>query len=721
LDPVAAPPPKIQLAELAAKTKAEARLGTIVSGRYRLTEVLAMGGVGVVYKGEHVHMRKKVAIKLLHPDAEGAPDLVARFQREAVAGAHIQHPNVTAATDFGELDDGSFFLVLEYVRGTTLREIINRGPLPAKRAVHIGKQLAAALAATHAIGIVHRDVTPRNVMVVEGERDQVKLIDFGLARLDAAGLAKADAIHHSDHDIRITGTGAVFGTIAYLAPEVVRGMDLIDARADLYALGIVFYEMLSGKHPFDTTDAVELFKRHAMTRPSPIAERTPGVAVPPPLEAIVFRLLEKAPEDRFPSADALIAALDADLEGMLTPSTPPPVTTNGQDAARPSLTPPPPSAPSAPERPSFAPPPRASFPPPLPRPSAPPPAPSAPPPRASAPPLAQSTPLPAAAPLSIPPAPLLPRISVPPPPPTAARLPQPSLPSVASARIHPAPIDPPLDLAPDLAPARSPRRPLLAALALTVAAFGALALLWTLRGGDAPASTASTPEASAASLSLHTTPPSALAAAASAPLPRPPSALPLASTAAPPSATAAAALPEAPDAASRTLLRTAVSTHDYLRAIPAFRALAEHDTAAFRDPLVATAARDLAVVLAAISNPETEAIYGALATQLGEAGVDILYEIVRTRGGTKASTRATALLEKPEILARAPASARISYEYARALCPDKLTLLERCKAEGDVRTVMAMEASAKTCFNQNQALDDAMRTLRQRLSARPTP
>src|SRR5262245_39666487 len=269
----------INLAEASAKAKAERRLGTIVSGRYRLTEVLAMGGVGVVYKAEHVHMHKWVAIKLLHSDAQDAPDLVARFRREAVVGAHVQHPNVIAATDFGELDDGSCFLVLEFVRGVTLREVIQRGPMSGSRAVHIGKQLAAALGAIHAIGIVHRDVTPRNIMLIEGERDAVKLIDFGLAKLDPERFA-AEAPHLEDES-RITGTGAVFGTIAYLAPEVALGMDLIDARADLYALGIVLYEILSGKHPFDTTDAVQLFKRHATTKPPPIAERSPGVVVPP--------------------------------------------------------------------------------------------------------------------------------------------------------------------------------------------------------------------------------------------------------------------------------------------------------------------------------------------------------------------------------------------------------------------------------------------------------
>src|SRR4051812_43176341 len=159
-----------------------------------------MGGVGAVYLGEHVHMHKHVALKILHPDSAGLPDLVARFEREAVAGAHISHPNVAAATDFGELDDGSFFLVLEYVRGITLREVIQRGPVGSARAVGIAKQIASALSAAHAMDIIHRDVKPRNVMLIEGERDLVKVIDFGLAKLDLKQVSAVAASRASAPD-----------------------------------------------------------------------------------------------------------------------------------------------------------------------------------------------------------------------------------------------------------------------------------------------------------------------------------------------------------------------------------------------------------------------------------------------------------------------------------------------------------------------------------------
>jgi serine/threonine-protein kinase len=607
---------KTNLAEIAAKAKAEARLGSVVSGRYKLTEVLAMGGVGVVFKGEHIHMRKWVAIKVLHPDAQDAPDLVARFRREAVAGAHIQHPNVAAATDFGELDDGAFFLVLEFVRGVTLREIIKRGPLPVERAVDIAKQIAAALAATHAIGIVHRDVTPRNVMVIEGVTDVVKLIDFGLAKVDTAQLASVAQGHDIEHEQRITGTGAVFGTIAYLAPEVARGMDLIDARADLYALGLVLYEMLSGKHPFDTTDAVELFKRHAATRPMPIAQRAPGVVVAPALEAVVMRLLEKSPDARHSSGEEVIAALDAAMfEGMImaTP-TPSPVTI--------------------------------------------------------------STPAP------------------PPPDPIFAA--------------------PPAIAAP---PAPSGRGRLIYA-AVGVVALGVFG--GALRLSRSPASEAPSHEATLAPA------PHEVAVASSVPAMVDPSLAPAPSAAPVASAPAAApvpvaAAPSAADPIARALFRNALAAHDFKHGIEPFFTLVEHDGEAFRDPILATAARDLAVTIASAPGDDADRVFEALAHRTGSDGVDVLYEIVRTRGGSKAATRAEALLAQGDVSARGTPALQITHALRAAPCADKLALLDRAVQGGDSRTLVVMETTCKACFARNQALEDATKALRQRLNQRPAP
>jgi eukaryotic-like serine/threonine-protein kinase len=305
-------------ADEAAVQRAATSIGRVISKRYRIDRVLAMGGMGAVYRGEHVHMHKPVAIKILHPDAERLPELVQRFEREAIAGAHIQHPNVAAATDFGEDEDGSRFLVLEYVRGTTLHELIRRGAVPVQRAVRIGRQLAAALGATHAMNIVHRDVKPRNVMVVESLGDLVKLIDFGLAKVNVERLRFSGSAVESQRGGRvardpvaegITTSGVIFGTIAYLAPESAFGMELVDARSDLYALGVILYEMLAGRHPFDARDPIELFNQQRSAPVPPIAERS-GVEVPRAVEAIVQRLLEKQPNARFQTADALIAALD---------------------------------------------------------------------------------------------------------------------------------------------------------------------------------------------------------------------------------------------------------------------------------------------------------------------------------------------------------------------------------------------------------------------------
>ncbi|WP_437713530.1 protein kinase [Sorangium sp. So ce448] len=310
------PPEPTLTADEAAKHRARSYLGRVISKRYRIDEVIAMGGMGAVYRGEHVHMHKRVAIKILHPDTERLPELVQRFEREAIAGAHIQHRNVATATDFGEAEDGSFFLVLEYVRGTTLHEIIRRGPVPAARAALIARQLAAALDATHAMGIVHRDVKPRNVMVVEPQGDLVKLIDFGLAKVSVDQLRRSTASPESARagadslPVRLTTAGVIFGTIAYLAPESALGMDFVDERADLYALGLILYEMLAGKHPFLAKDPVELFNQQRSAPVPAIATHSPGVEAPPALEAVVRLLLEKNPRARFGTAAELIAALD---------------------------------------------------------------------------------------------------------------------------------------------------------------------------------------------------------------------------------------------------------------------------------------------------------------------------------------------------------------------------------------------------------------------------
>ena len=296
------------------KERAKTLIGQVVSDRYRIEELIALGGMGAVYRAYHLYLKKSVALKVLKADLEHLPTLVARFEREAIAGAHVDHPNVAADTDFGKREDGSFFLVVEYVRGITLADVVRKGRLPAARAVRIGRQLASALAAVHDVGILHRDVKSRNVMLVDGAEDTAKLIDFGLARVQLDRLSSPLTAQPSWLDTlpqRITGVGEVFGTVAYLAPEALLGMDAVDARSDLYALGVILYEMLTGRRPFVETDLAALFQAQQRRVPASFASFAPEARVPPALEAVVMRLLAKDPAARYQSGEEVVEALDA--------------------------------------------------------------------------------------------------------------------------------------------------------------------------------------------------------------------------------------------------------------------------------------------------------------------------------------------------------------------------------------------------------------------------
>jgi serine/threonine-protein kinase len=307
----------------AATKRAAALIGRTLSERYRIVSLVAMGAMGAIYLAEHRLMRKRVAVKVLHPDVEGFPELVARFEREAVAGAHIQHPNVATASDFGKFDGGSAFLVLEYIEGINLRELMDRGPVPPKRATSIIRQVAAGLSAVHDKGITHRDIKPKNVMIVENARpreresgrtfdvfeDMVKLIDFGLAKVPIDELSP---IARDEDSIRkeLTEAGVVMGTFGYLAPEAALGTRSILPPADQYALGVVFFEMLCGKPLFEGTEPARVFQQHRQAPVPALREKNPAVDVPLEIEAIVRRMLAKDPEERYPSAGALVTALD---------------------------------------------------------------------------------------------------------------------------------------------------------------------------------------------------------------------------------------------------------------------------------------------------------------------------------------------------------------------------------------------------------------------------
>jgi serine/threonine-protein kinase len=285
------------------------RIGQLISGRYRIASLLGEGGMGAVYLAEHTLMRKRFALKLLHPDMAENQEVLARFRREAEAAAQVEHPNIVAATDFGQTEDGAFFLVLEYVDGITLRATLKEGSLDVVRALYIARQIALALGRAHGAGIVHRDLKPENVMLVKKNEDPdfVKVLDFGIARLEPPPGASAQLL---------TQAGMLMGTPQYMAPEQAVG-DRATHRADLYSLGCVLYEMLTGKVPF-SGDLPELLSKHIISPVPPMMERAPNVVVPAPVEAVVRKLLEKDANNRYDSAKALVDAIDqATLESGL--------------------------------------------------------------------------------------------------------------------------------------------------------------------------------------------------------------------------------------------------------------------------------------------------------------------------------------------------------------------------------------------------------------------
>ncbi len=294
--------------------------------------------MGKVYAAEHVHMRKKLAVKVLHRELTSVPEVVARFEREAMAAANIDHANVAAATDFGKLADGAIFLVLEFVQGKNLRDEIAAGPIAANRALHIARQIAFALGAAHAQGIIHRDLKPENVMLIEkgSDSDFVKVLDFGIAKVpigEVSAAAKSGQI--------ITKAGMVFGTPEYMAPEQALGQP-VDGRADLYALGVILFEMISGNRPFSGDDKVSILGLQLSTPAPKLKDRTPGVDVPVAVERIVEKLLAKDVAQRFQKADDVAAA----IEGVIGPP-------RSTQASSPGL--PPPAPPPHVGKPTFLP------------------------------------------------------------------------------------------------------------------------------------------------------------------------------------------------------------------------------------------------------------------------------------------------------------------------------------------------------------------------------
>ncbi len=292
-------------------------IGTTISERYAVRSVLGDGSMGVVFLAEHTHMKKKVALKVMKPEFLDNPEAVERFQREAQATGHIEHPHVCAATDFGRLDDERFFLVMEYLDGTTLGDLLDKEHrLNPARAVKIVRQIASGLQRAHELEVVHRDLKPDNVILVdrEGDPDFVKITDFGVARVEVV-----DAQN-------LTRAGTTMGTPVYMSPEQAVAARA-DARSDLYSLGIMMFEMLAGEVPFYSQSLAVILSMHANEAPPLMHDVAPEAMIPRDLGNIVAKLLEKDADDRFQSAVELIEALDAaDLtpyvEGLPAPSSP---------------------------------------------------------------------------------------------------------------------------------------------------------------------------------------------------------------------------------------------------------------------------------------------------------------------------------------------------------------------------------------------------------------
>ncbi|WP_238015351.1 protein kinase [Dactylosporangium sp. AC04546] len=266
-------------------------VGRLLSGRYELRSVLGRGGMAEVWLAVDRRLGRRVAVKTLHDEGGADPSLPERFEREGRTVARLSHPNIVTVYDLG-IDDGTRYLVMELVEGHSLADELAKGPLDPRRAVHIAEQVCDALTAAHDAGVVHRDVKPANILI--GDEGRVKVCDFGIARITDRALTA------------LTAPATVIGTSSYMAPEQILGKP-VDARTDLYALGCVFYAMLTGRPPFVAGTPVQTAWQQVHQAAVPVAARRPGL--PPRLAALVDALLAKSPTDRPASAAQVRAAL----------------------------------------------------------------------------------------------------------------------------------------------------------------------------------------------------------------------------------------------------------------------------------------------------------------------------------------------------------------------------------------------------------------------------
>jgi serine/threonine-protein kinase len=290
------------------------RLGTNV-GNYRLLAIIGRGGMGTVYKGEHIYIGRPVAVKILHQQFARYEEAVKRFLREARAASQINHPNIVDVTDFGPTADGGVYFVMEYIDGESLEDFIAKSsPVPLHRAINVVNQLAMALASAHALGVVHRDLKPENIMLTRrpGRRDLVKHLDdsdrwvvereefYDLVKILDFGIAKVLEPELFGPVVQQPGrtmAGAVFGTPEYMSPESAEGKT-VDHRSDIYSVGVIFYDLLVGHVPFEAVEAKDVMWKQIHEAPTPPRRARPDAEVTDAAERLIMRTLAKNPADR---------------------------------------------------------------------------------------------------------------------------------------------------------------------------------------------------------------------------------------------------------------------------------------------------------------------------------------------------------------------------------------------------------------------------------------
>jgi serine/threonine-protein kinase len=286
-------------------------IGTVLAGQFRIVRLLGAGGMGSVYLADQLGVGRQVVIKLMLPglaESSRVAELEERFQREARLVAQLNHPNLVQLYTFGRCENGQLYLAMEFVPGRTLRQVLGEsGALAEVRVLLLMDQMCAALHEAHAIGIIHRDLKPDNVMLTQRRdgSDLIKVLDFGIAKPMQQTPDKA-----------LTATGAIFGTPQYMAPEQVHARG-VDQRTDVYALGLIAYELLAGTPPFEADSAVGIMMKHASARPVPLSERRAGLKLGADTERLIARCLEKDPARRFADMLEMQAALRAARQRLI--------------------------------------------------------------------------------------------------------------------------------------------------------------------------------------------------------------------------------------------------------------------------------------------------------------------------------------------------------------------------------------------------------------------